>query len=206
MNEKAFTYIPDSPDSDVSSGQADIILHPPTAHEDRLLTTKIDFKVIPILGLLYLICFLDRTNIANAKIAGLTTGLNMPSNGYNTALWIFYIPFVLFEVPSNWVLTQPWIEPNVWLGGQTFILGVLAMCQGLTHSYGGLLGVRFLMGIVETGLPAGAGLLIASYYRKKELSLRFALFFAFGEAGSCFSGVCLPLFIPICSTFRRIWR
>jgi hypothetical protein len=45
------------------------------------------------------------------------------------------------------------------------------------------------MGIVETGLPAGAGLLIASYYRKKELSLRFALFFSFGQAGACFSGV-----------------
>lgn len=63
------------------------------------------------------------------------------------------------------------------------------MCQGLTHSYEGLLAIRFLMGIVETGLPAGAGLLIASYYRKKELSLRFALFFAFGQSGSCFSGL-----------------
>lgn len=39
--------------------------------------------------------FLDRTNIANAKIEGLVEGLNMPSNGYNTALWIFYIPFIL---------------------------------------------------------------------------------------------------------------
>jgi len=65
------------------------------------------------------------------------------------------------------------------------------MCQGLTQSYDGLLAIRFLMGIVEAGLPAGAGLLIASYYRKKELSLRFAMFFAFGQSGSCFSGVSL---------------
>jgi MFS family permease len=63
------------------------------------------------------------------------------------------------------------------------------MCLGLTQSYQGLLAIRFLMGIFETGLPAGAALLIASYYRKKELSYRFALFFAFGESGSCFSGV-----------------
>jgi MFS family permease len=76
------------------------------------------------------------------------------------------------------------------------------MCQGLTHSYHGLLGIRFLMGIVETGLPAGAGLLIASYYRKKELSLRFALFFAFGQSGSCFSGVS----IYIESLVRRCGR
>lgn len=67
------------------------------------------------------------------------------------------------------------------------------MCQGLTHSYGGLLGIRFLMGIVETSLPAGAGLLIASYYRKKELALRFSMFFAFGQMGACFSGVSLRL-------------
>jgi MFS family permease len=63
------------------------------------------------------------------------------------------------------------------------------MCQGLTASYQGLLVVRFLMGMAETCLPAGAGLLIASYYRKKELSLRFAIFFAFGQSGSCFSGL-----------------
>ncbi|KAF7533668.1 hypothetical protein G7054_g6880 [Neopestalotiopsis clavispora] len=159
------------------------------AQADRKLTTKIDLKVIPIMGLLYLVCFLDRTNIANARLAGLEKGLNMPSTGFNTALWIFYIPFVLFEVPSNWIMGLRWIKPNLFLGAQMFILGILAMCQGLTHSYEGLLAIRFLMGIVETGLPAGAGLLIASYYRKKELSLRFALFFAFGQSGSCFSGL-----------------
>lgn len=66
------------------------------AKADRRLTSKIDLKVIPVMGLLYLICFLDRTNIANARLAGLEKGLNMPSTGFNTALWIFYIPFVRF--------------------------------------------------------------------------------------------------------------
>ena len=63
------------------------------------------------------------------------------------------------------------------------------MCQGLSHSYEGLLAVRFLMGIVETSLPAGASMLIASYYRKSEVALRFSAFFAFGQMGACFSGV-----------------
>lgn len=63
------------------------------------------------------------------------------------------------------------------------------MCQGLTASYEGLLAIRFLMGIVETSLPAGASMLIASYYRKKEVALRFSMFFAFGQMGACFSGV-----------------
>ncbi|KAK5118483.1 hypothetical protein LTR62_002998 [Meristemomyces frigidus] len=166
-----FTYLPDTPQA------------------ERRLTTKIDFMVMPVLGLLYLICFLDRTNIANARLAGLEKDLHMPKTGFNTALWIFYIPFVLFEVPSNMIMTNPWVRPNLFLGTQTFILGVLAMSLGLVKSYQALWGIRFLLGIFETSLPAGATLLIASYYRKKELPYRFAIFLGFGLFGSCFSGL-----------------
>jgi hypothetical protein len=67
---------------------------------------------------------LDRTNIANARIAGLPAGLNLPSNGYNVALSIFYIPFVLAEVPSNLILSIPWIKPRWYLGAMMFILGM----------------------------------------------------------------------------------
>ena len=57
----------------------------------RRVTRKCDFRLVPILGLLYFTAFLDRSNIANAKLYGLEKGLNMPSNGYNTALWVFYL-------------------------------------------------------------------------------------------------------------------
>lgn len=104
-----------------SSGEIEYL--PDSLENERKLTTKIDFKVIPIFGLLYLICFLDRTNIANARIAGLEAGLNMPTTGFNTCLWIFYIPFVLAEVPSNMFLSLSWVRPKYFLGVQTFILG-----------------------------------------------------------------------------------
>jgi hypothetical protein len=113
---------PSSMTDDEAAGQIESLaaLSP---SEDRALTLKIDLKVIPIMGMIYLICFLDRTNIANARLAGLEAGLSMPSTGYNTALWIFYIPFVLFEVPSNYLLGLHWIRPNLFLGAQMFILG-----------------------------------------------------------------------------------
>lgn len=79
----------------------------------------------------------------------------MPKNGYNTAIWIFYVPFVLAEIPSNMIISLPQIRPNLFLGANMFILGICAMCQGLTASYGGLLALRFLMGIFEATLPAG---------------------------------------------------
>ncbi|KAL4899041.1 hypothetical protein BDW74DRAFT_120214 [Aspergillus multicolor] len=160
-----------------------------SAKSDRALTNKIDLRLLPVLGLLFFICFLDRTNIANARIAGLEKSLHMPSTGFNTCLWIFYIPFVLGGVPCNMVMSLHWMKPNFWLGGLMFLLGILVMCQGLARSYEGFLVIRFFMGIVETALPIGANFLIASYYRKRELAFRLSCFFAFGQIGAAFSGL-----------------
>lgn len=93
--------------------------------------------------------------VANARIEGLENGLHMPANGYNTALWIFFVPFVLIEIPSNMIMSLPNIRPNLFLGFNMLALGIVATCQGLTSSYGGLLALRFLMGIFEATLPAG---------------------------------------------------
>ena len=90
---------------------------------DNRLLWKRDLLLIPVLGILYMLLFLDRTNIANARIAGLEAGLNMPPTGFNTALWIFYIPFVLAEIPSNLILSSGKIKPNYFLGGQMCLLG-----------------------------------------------------------------------------------
>lgn len=132
---------------------------------------------------------MPRLTVANARIEGLERGLNMPSNGYNTCLWIFFIPFVLVEIPSNMIMGLPNVRPNLFLGISMLVLGVISMCQGLTHSYGGLLACRFLMGILEATLPAGAALLLSEYYTRKEQPIRFAMFFTFGVLGPLVSGL-----------------
>ncbi|KAI1660295.1 MFS general substrate transporter [Daldinia decipiens] len=101
--------------------------------------------------------------------------LDMPSDGYNTALWIFYIPFVLAEVSANLILNLNTIRPGI--GGQVFLLGVLGVCQGLARSYDGLLTVRFLLGVFESSLPASATYMISMYYTRPEVAVRFAWFF-----------------------------
>ncbi|KAL7940498.1 aldehyde dehydrogenase family domain-containing protein [Trichoderma barbatum] len=155
----------------------------------RRLLIKCDIRLIPILGCLYLVSFLDRSNIANARLFGLEKSLNMPSTGFNTCLWIFYLPFVIVEVPSNLFMSLNKIKPNQWLAGAMLILGVVSMCQGLTRSYGGLLACRFIMGIMEAGLPPGAALLIGQYYRRSEFYIRFSYFICFALLGSAFSGL-----------------
>ncbi|KAI2618405.1 MFS general substrate transporter [Hypoxylon sp. NC1633] len=162
---------------------------------DRAIRWKRDLVIVPITGVLYTLLFLDRTNIANARSLGigspdgLEMSLRLPSNGFNAALWIFYIPFVLAEVPANLILNLSNIRPGFFLGGQMFILGILGMCQGFVTNYSGLLTIRFLLGIFEASLPAGATYLISMYYTKREAAVRFAWFFNFALAGPLFSGL-----------------
>ena len=61
---------------------------------ERKLLRKMDLHIVPPLFVLFLMVFLDRVNIGNAKIQGLTTDLHMKGQQYNIALFIFFIPYV----------------------------------------------------------------------------------------------------------------
>lgn len=84
------------------------------AHLDiKKIQKKIDWRLIPMLTLLYLLSNLDRGNIGNAKIEGLTEDLNMTGNDYNIALTVFFFTYAAFEVPSNMLLKK--FRPSIWL-------------------------------------------------------------------------------------------
>lgn len=104
--------IVDCSSDDVSSHST-----PAEQSQERRLLLKLDCHVMPILFLLFLISFVDRSNIANARIEGLEKSLHMnpKGNGYNVALFSFTIPFVLFEVPANIILKK--VPPMIWLSG-----------------------------------------------------------------------------------------
>lgn len=140
---------------------------------------------------MYLLSFLDRTNIATAKLNGLEASLHMPSNGFNTALWVFFLPFVVLEVPCNVFLSWGKVKPAYWLGGIMVFLGTASMCQGLTRSAGGLYACRAVMGALEAGIQPGASLLMGQYYRRKEFAARFSFFICCALIGNTFAAVSL---------------
>ncbi len=137
---------------------------------------KIDFRVIPFLCILYLLAFLDRVNIANARSFGLVKDLNLGNLEFNTALTIFFVPYVVFEIPSNILLKK--LRPNVWLSGCMFLFGVVSICQGLVQNYSGLLATRFFLGICETGMFPGCFYLIGMWYKRSEAQRRYSFFFS----------------------------
>lgn len=127
------TYHPGLTDSDYDEGTGAVC--PPHTTERKLIA-RIDWHLMPFVIVLYLLAFLDRVNIANAKSFGLKADLNLGGVEYNTALTIFFVPYVFFEVPSNILLKK--FSPKIWLPGCMFAFGLISIFQGLVQNYAGL--------------------------------------------------------------------
>ncbi len=88
--------------------------HQDIDHEaERNVRIKTDTYLLPILCLLFIIAFLDRTNIGNARIQGLEKDLNMKGSDYNIALFIFFIPYAVLDIPANMLMKK--LRPSIYL-------------------------------------------------------------------------------------------
>jgi hypothetical protein len=68
-------------------------------HAERALFRKFDFRLLPVLTLMYLFNALDKGNLGNAKTDGMEKDLRFKNNDYNIILSVFYVPYVLFAPP-----------------------------------------------------------------------------------------------------------
>nr|OQO30769.1 hypothetical protein B0A51_02465 [Rachicladosporium sp. CCFEE 5018] len=153
--------------------------------EKRILR-KLDWRVVPVLWFLFLVSFIDRGNIGNAKIQGMDKSLHLVGNRYNMAVMVFTLAYVVFGVPANIVFKL--VGPKS-LSAMMFIWGFLVMGQGFTRSYAGLVVCRFLMGIFEAGFVPGCAYLIGSYYKRNEFLRRYTVFFSAAIAAGAFNGL-----------------
>lgn len=141
----------------------------------RRVTRKLDRHLLPWLFGLWFFAFLERSNIGNAKIDGLTTDLHLDGNKFNIALACFYILYILIDVPSNIILKR--VGAGHFL---TFIMvcwGVVGTFMGLTKSYAGLVVCRLILGLCEGGLFGGMILYVSMFYPRHQMLLRLGLWY-----------------------------
>ncbi|ODV90603.1 hypothetical protein CANCADRAFT_2334 [Tortispora caseinolytica NRRL Y-17796] len=153
---------------------------------NRLLR-KIDYRLPPILAILYLLAYLDRGNIGNARIAGMQVDLNMTGQQYNIALTLFFITYSVFEIPSNIALR--YIRPSIWLPLLIFTWGTVMTLFGVVQNYKGLWAARFFLGVAEAGFFPGAIYCLNIWYQRHEIQKRVAFFFSTASLSGAFSGL-----------------
>ncbi|KIX97998.1 uncharacterized protein Z520_06077 [Fonsecaea multimorphosa CBS 102226] len=153
----------------------------------KKLIRKIDWTLLPFLALLYLLSFLDRTNIGNARLAGLEKDLGMAGLDYNAALAIFFPFYVLVEPLSNIMMKRT--RPSIWIPSIMVAWGVCTTLMGLVQNFTGLLVARAALGIAEGGLFPGVNFYITMWYKRHECGLRMAIFYSAATAAGAFGGL-----------------
>ncbi|PGH15060.1 hypothetical protein AJ80_05685 [Polytolypa hystricis UAMH7299] len=184
-DEKA--AIQESSSSELEVGDVDVDVDSYSKEETTRIMRRIDYRLIPILAYLYLLSFIDRGNIGNAKIAGMNDDLNLQGMQYNIALIVFFIPYTLFEVPSNIVLKL--LRPSIWITIMLFCWGTVMTLMGIVPNYRGLLIARFFLGFAESGFFPAATYLLTIWYKRYEVQRRMAIFYAAASLSGAFSGL-----------------
>ncbi|KAL1876767.1 hypothetical protein Plec18167_005176 [Paecilomyces lecythidis] len=169
------------------------------------LRWKIDLYIVPTVSLLYLFCFIDRANIGNAKLAGFEKDIGLKGNDYNVVLSIFYISYILFEIPSN--TACKWMGPGWFIPLISLGFGICSLGTAFVHNIHAACGVRFLLGVFEAGMMPGIAYYLSRWYRRGELAFRLSLYIVMAPLAGAFGGLLASAILKL-SHFGNLheWR
>jgi MFS family permease len=115
------------------------------------------------------------------------TELHLTGDKYNTALAVFYILYVLVDIPSNWILKK--VGGGHWLAAIAVAWGIVGTCMGAVKSYGGLIACRLLLGACEGGMFGGIILYLSMFYKRHQLMFRLGIFYCAAPLSGAFGGL-----------------
>ncbi|XXH01588.1 orotate phosphoribosyltransferase [Hypoxylon texense] len=156
-------------DKDVSSeGSVDHVYIDPET--EKRVVRKLDMFIVPVFMICYLFSFLDRSNLGNAKIQGLERDLGLKGTEFNVAASIFYVTYVVFEVPL--VVLFKIVGPSKMIPIIMMSWSLVTTFTGFCQSYGSLLACRLLLGACESALFPALNLYVSMFWKREEIARR----------------------------------
>ncbi|AMG99866.1 MFS transporter [Serratia liquefaciens] len=135
---------------------------------------KMNIRIIPFIMILYLVAYIDRSNISVAALQ-MNADLAMTAEMYGIAAGIFYISYIIFEVPSNVILTR--VGAKLWIARIMITWGVVAAGMSLVQTANQLYAMRFLLGIAEAGFTPGIIYYLSCWYPRSDRARAMSLFY-----------------------------
>ncbi|KAM0699385.1 hypothetical protein Q7P36_001432 [Cladosporium allicinum] len=174
---------------------------PLSAKEEQALLRRIDWRIMTVCLLLFLLKNIDADNISNARIMNrgtdrnVMTELNMTSDQYNLLNVLYYVPYIIFEAPSNLLLKK--FKPSVWQSRIMISWGIALLAHVGVRNKQGIYATRFLLGLFEAGMFPAVISQLTYWYRPDELSMRLLYFYILGNLSGVFSGLLAHAFDTI---------
>ncbi|KAH8700702.1 putative pantothenate transporter [Talaromyces proteolyticus] len=155
---------------------------------NRRIVRKVDLLVLPTIGVLYILNYVDRQNLAAAKLQGIMEDLHMSTQQFATAISILFVGYLPFQIPSNLIITKI-ARPGMYICCAVAVWGAISAATAAVKTYGQLLAVRAILGTAEAVFFPGAIYYLSSWYTKKELGKRIAALYIAQQVGNAFGGL-----------------
>lgn len=154
----------------------------------KKLVRKLDLVILPTIGILYILNYIDRQNLAAAKLQGITTDLNITTQQFATAISILFVGYLPFQIPSNLIITKI-SRPGMYICVAVIIWGAISAATAAVKTYAQLLAVRIILGVVEAVFFPGAIYFLSAWYPKRELGKRIGGLYIAQQVGNAFGGL-----------------
>ncbi|OCF33744.1 hypothetical protein I316_04456 [Kwoniella heveanensis BCC8398] len=175
----AVSVVPEIHKGDPDLDTAEEVIHAETEYteeEYKKLRRKFDFTLLPVMMLVYGLQFSDKISLSSGVIFGLLPDTGMNASQYSLLTVFFYVAYLVGQLPMNYAL-QRW-PLGKGLGCIIIAWGTAVLGMGFCNTYGELSACRVLLGWFEAPITTRFLLIVASWYKREESTLRSSCFFA----------------------------
>ncbi|KAF4121925.1 Major Facilitator Superfamily [Geosmithia morbida] len=142
---------------------------------------KIDRTIIPLLFVTYMFNFMDKTILSSAAVFGLREDNNLKGQQYSWVSSIFYFGYLAWEYPTTVLIAH--LPTAKYLTVNTLFWGTVVAVTAACKNFGGLMTVRFLLGVAEATITPGFMFLTSTWYTRDEMPTRLGMWFAGNSVG-----------------------
>ncbi|OKL64364.1 hypothetical protein UA08_01087 [Talaromyces atroroseus] len=147
----------------------------------RHILRKVDRRLIPILFFTYMLNFMDKIILSSASVFGLIDDTHLVGQQYSWVSSIFYFGYFFWEYPTNILIAR--LPVAKYLAITTFFWGAFVALTAACVNYGGLLTVRFLLGVAEATITPAFMFITSTWYTRDEIPIRTGIWFSGNSIG-----------------------
>ncbi|KAE8383512.1 major facilitator superfamily domain-containing protein [Aspergillus bertholletiae] len=172
---------------DVESGD-----EPSIADIERIYR-KLDLRIIPAFWVLYFLCAAVRSNVSLAQTMNIDTHhtifdvLHVNDHQVSTALALFYVCYVVFDLPSNLIMSR--LSPHVWMSRIVISVGIIGTCMTAMKAAWSFYLLRLLLGIVIAGMWPGMAYYLTLFYPPSRTGKRIGQYYTAAQLSAAVVGL-----------------
>ncbi|KAF9529668.1 major facilitator superfamily domain-containing protein [Crepidotus variabilis] len=179
--------------SSISSGKEGSSISEVDREFERKTLRYVDWRILPILAMVYSFALIDRTNMGAAYTAGMKTDLQLAvGNRFNLANSLFFLPYTLLQLPGNLILRK--VGARNWLSFIVLAWGAVELGMGFVHTWRQLVVLRVLLGVLEASFFPSLLFILSTWYKRHEYQTRLATFYVLAVTTGGFSSILAYVF------------